>query len=116
MTRAESPVGAPERGSTLRRGLTLIRHHLGLHPVEFAIAVTGAAVFAICTIASSWAVRRLVDRIIVPAFKTGRPSAGTVIGGVGVVIGIGVVRAAAVIVRRSFAGRARTRPLASLTA
>lgn len=107
MQRAESPVGAPERGSTLRRGLTLVRHHIGLHPVEFAVAVSGAAVFAICTIASSWAIRRLVDRVIVPAFEVGRPSTATMAGGIGVVIVIGLVRAAAVILRRSFAGRAQ---------
>ena len=93
--------------SRLRRGVRLVRHHIGLHPVEFFTAVGGAAVFAICTILSSWAIRRLIDRVIVPRFTDGPRSVATVGAGVGLVIVIGFVRAAGVVVRRTFAGRAQ---------
>jgi len=77
-----------------------------LHPRPFAISVSGAAVFALCTVASTYAVQWVTDRVILPRFDEGSVAAGTVAAGAALVIGIGLVRAAGVIVRRSWAGKA----------
>ena len=75
-----------------------------LHPGVFAIAVAGASVFALCTVASSFAVRWVIDHVILPRFEEGEVAVATVVGGIALLIGIGVVRAAGVVVRRTFAG------------
>lgn len=88
---------------------------LRLHPKLFAVAVSGATVFALFTVAASFAVRWIIDEVIVPRFEEGSVAVGTVLTGVGIVIGVGVVRAASVVVRRSFAGMTQWRVAESLT-
>ncbi|MGD9705687.1 MAG: hypothetical protein AB7V74_25090, partial [Acidimicrobiia bacterium] len=95
--------------SSFRRGVELVRHHAFVHPGLFFTAVGGAAVFALCTVASAWAVQWVVDRVIFPRFEDGEIAVGTVVAGAGLVIGIGIVRAAGVVVRRTWAGKAQWR-------
>jgi ABC-type multidrug transport system fused ATPase/permease subunit len=87
----------------------MLRAQIGLHRRPFVVAVLGAAVFALCTVASSIAVRWVIDHVIVPRFDEGSVATGTVLTGIGLIIGIGLVRAAGVVVRRTFAGTAQWR-------
>jgi ATP-binding cassette subfamily B protein len=98
-----------------RRGLNLIVSMVRLHPRPFAIAVTGAFVFALCTVASSFAVRWIIDNVILPRFEEGHVAVGTVVAGIALLIGIGVLRAAGVVVRRTFAGITQWRVAQTLT-
>lgn len=68
------------------------------------MAVTGAAVYAVCTVASSFAVSYMVDRVIIPGFGNGPDVRTAFITGASLVIGVGLLRAFGVVVRRSFAG------------
>lgn len=77
-----------------------------LHPRPFGIAVAGAGVFALATVASSIAVRWVTDEVIVPRFDEGSVGAGAVATGIALIITIGLVRAGAVVVRRVWASRA----------
>lgn len=86
-----------------RRNASFIYSMVRIHPRPFALAVAGAAVFAICTIASSAAIGWLIDNVILPRFEDGSVALGTFLTGIGLIIGIGLVRAAAVVVRRTFA-------------
>lgn len=86
-----------------------------LHPRLFAVAVAGAVVFAVCTVAASFAVRWVIDHVVLPRFETGSVTTAAVVGGAVLVIGIGVVRAAAVVVRRSFAGMTQWRVAETVT-
>ena len=95
--------GAPERGH-LRRNVGFIVSLIRVHPKAFFTAVGGAAVFAICTIASSFAIGWVIDHVILPRFEDGSVAASSVIAGVAMVIGIGIFRAIGVVVRRSYAG------------
>lgn len=74
-----------------------------VHPKLFAVAVSGAAVFALLTVASSFAIGRVIDNVILPAFDDEGVLASAVVAGLGLVVGIGVVRAVAIVIRRSFA-------------
>ena len=94
---------APERGH-LRRNVGFIASLIRVHPKPFFIAVGGAAVFAICTIASSFAIGWVIDHVILPRFEDGSVAASSVIAGIAMVIGIGILRAIGVVVRRSYAG------------
>ncbi len=82
----------------------MVRSMIALHPRPFALAVCGAAVFALCTVASSLAVRWVTDHVIVPRFEEGTVGVGAVATGVGLIVGIGLLRAASVVVRRTMAG------------
>ena len=113
---ASSNVVPIERFQRARDGFGLIcRRWCGLHPRPFAIAVSGAAVFALCTVASSAAIRWVIDHVIVPRFDEGSVAAGTVLAGVGLIIGIGVVRAGGVVVRRTWAGKTQWRVAGTLS-
>ena len=91
----------------------MIRAEVGLHPGSFAIAVSGATVFALATVASSWAVRWVTNEVIVPRFEEGHVAAATVIAGAAMIVAIGIVRSVGVVVRRTWAGRTQFRVLAT---
>jgi ATP-binding cassette, subfamily B, bacterial len=98
-----------------RRAAGLIRSMVALHPKVFAVAVTGASLFALFTVGASMAVRWVVDHVIVPRFDEGAVALGTLLGGLAIVVGIGVARACAVVVRRSFAGITQWRVAGTLS-
>jgi ATP-binding cassette, subfamily B, bacterial len=93
-------LGAWER---TRRNAGFIVEMVKVHPKLFVAAMSGAAVFALLTVASSFAIGRVIDDVILPRFDEEGVSTGTVLAGLGLVIGIGVLRAVAIVFRRSFA-------------
>jgi ATP-binding cassette subfamily B protein len=76
---------------------------LSLHPRPFVIAFSGAAVFALATVASSFAIRWVIDNVIVVRFEEGEVTRAAVMTGFGLIIGIGVVRGVGVVFRRAYA-------------
>jgi ABC-type multidrug transport system fused ATPase/permease subunit len=98
-----------QRFERAREGFGMLRAEISLHPRPFAIAVAGAAVFALCTVASSMAVSWVIDHVIQPRFEEGSVATATVLTGVAMIIGIGLLRAAGVVVRRTFAGTTQWR-------
>lgn len=95
--------------TTVRDAVRLTGRLVRISPRQFSIAVGGAAVFAVCTVASSLGVRWMVDRVILPRFDGGPFDAGALAAGAAIVVGIGLLRAAGVVIRRSFAGIAEWR-------
>ena len=87
---------------------------VGMHPRPFIVAVGGAALFALCTVASSMAISWVTDHVIVPRFDDGTVAVGAVATGVGLIIGIGLLRASGVVVRRTFAGTTQWRVAGTL--
>ena len=92
----------------------MIRREVSLHPGSFAIAVAGATVFALATVASSWAVRWVTNEVIVPRFEEGSVATATVLAGAGLIVAVGIVRSVGVVVRRTWAGRTQFRVLGTL--
>jgi ATP-binding cassette, subfamily B, bacterial len=86
-----------------RRNAGFIVEMVKVHPKLFVAAMGGAAVFALLTVASSFAIGRVIDDVILPRFDEDGVSTSTVLAGLGLVIAIGVLRAVAIVVRRSFA-------------
>lgn len=101
--------------SRLRVGFALVRDLLRFHPRVFAIAVGGASIYAVCTVASSFGVAYLVDQVILPRFETEKIDAGVYFIGAAIVIGIGLLRAFGVVVRRSYAGISNWRTVESIS-
>jgi ABC-type multidrug transport system fused ATPase/permease subunit len=92
----------------------MIRREVSLHLGTFVVAVGGATVFALATVASSWAVRWVTNEVIVPRFEEGSVAAATVIAGAALIVAIGIIRSAGVVVRRTWAGRTQFRVLGTL--
>jgi ATP-binding cassette subfamily B protein len=110
----ESPDARAEDGDgdgavRARRYAGFIRELISLHPKLFTVAVLGAFVFALCTVASSIGLRWVIDHVILPRFEDGTVATSTVVAGCALIIGIGVIRALGVIVRRTFATAAMWR-------
>jgi len=84
-------VDQPPSKSRLRVGYGLVRDLLKFHPRIFAIAVAGASVYAVCTVASSFGVSYLVDHVILPRFETGKIDFRVYLIGAAIVIGIGLL-------------------------
>lgn len=99
----------------LADAVRLIRSIVSFHRGLFITAVAGAALFAVCTVASSIGVRWMVDRVILVRFNEGRLDLGALVTGSILVIGIGLLRAVGVVVRRSFAGKTEWRTAETIT-
>lgn len=77
---------------------------LSLHPRPFVLSFSGAAVFALATVASSFAIRWVIDNVILVRFAAGGAvDVRAVVTGVAMIIGIGLVRAVGVVFRRAYA-------------
>jgi ABC-type multidrug transport system fused ATPase/permease subunit len=90
--------------SRFRLAISLLRQLLKLHPRPFLIAVAGASVYAICTVASSFGLGYVVDEVIIPRFQSDIINQQTFVTASLIVIGIGLLRAVGVVIRRSYAG------------
>src|SRR5262245_34443185 len=108
------PEVSTRRFDRAREGFRMLRAMTALHRRSFLIAVGGAALFALCTVASSMAVQWVTDHVIVPRFEDGSVAAGAVATGVALIIGIGFLRAVGVVIRRTFAGTTQWRVAGTL--
>ena len=99
----------------LAEAAKLVNQIVRFHPRLFVIAVSGAALFAICTVASSIGLKWMIDRVILVRFEKGEVDLAALIAGSVIVIGIGLLRALGVVVRRSFAGRTEWRTCETIT-
>ncbi len=93
----------------LRRGFHLVVRFIRMHPAVFAVSMVGATAFSIATIVSTVVLGRVTDEIIIPTFETGRPDDGTIVGLLGLVLAIAVIRATGVVFRRYYAAMLNAR-------
>ncbi len=70
---------------------------VGMHRRPFIVAVTGAAIFATCTVLSSIAVQWVTDHVILPRFEEGEVETSTLVTGVLFIGAVGVGRAVGVV-------------------
>ena len=99
--------------SVIRRGLRLVRMYIGWHPRVFAIAVTGAATYALMTVASTFVLANVIDRVLEPVLK-GSPATSSISGLVTVMVLVAVIRSLGIVTRRTFAGFTALRSARSL--
>ena len=90
--------------AVISRGVGLLARAVREQPRIYAIAVTGSAVYALMTVASAYALGWATSHAIIPAFRTGHPRAGTLAASAALILGVAVVKAAGVVVRRVGAG------------
>jgi ABC-type multidrug transport system fused ATPase/permease subunit len=109
---AEQPL-LPPGTSVMRRGVRVIAGYIAMHPAPFIIAVTSAAVYAAATVASTYVLGRVTDYVLVPAFHGGVGGNALALG-CGAIIGVALVRALGIVLRRFFAGMTAARVKRSL--
>jgi ATP-binding cassette subfamily B protein len=90
---------APQ-GRLLRRGLRVIGRQVALHPRPFVVAVLGAMVYALGTVAQSWVLGQVVDRAVTPRFESGQFRAGVAVAAACAIVAVGLVKTAGIITRR----------------
>jgi ATP-binding cassette, subfamily B, bacterial len=89
-----------------RQGVALIKVYAKRHPKPFVLGVSGAAVFGLATVGSSWAFARLTDEVIRPMFEGARPP---VLATFGLFTLMGVIRVVSGVFRRASAAFLRYR-------
>ena len=92
-----------ERSRLFLRGVRLVGSYIRAHPKPFTVAVAGAFVFAIASVAVSVALGAVTDRVIRPAFGAG-VSPTTMWSGVAILLGLSIARATSIMVRRYYSG------------
>jgi ABC-type multidrug transport system fused ATPase/permease subunit len=102
-----------ERG-LFRRGMRLVWSYVRAHPGPFFTSVAGAAAYAGASIAGTWVLGRATDRVLVPAFRPGGVRASSIWLAVAGIVGVAIVRAAGIMVRRYFSGVAGAANMATL--
>jgi ATP-binding cassette, subfamily B, bacterial len=90
---------APQ-GRLLRRGLRVIGRQVALHPKPFVVAVLGAMVYALGTVAQSWVLGQVVDRAVTPRFESGELPAGVAVAAACAIVAVGLVKTVGIITRR----------------
>ena len=90
--------------SRFRLAVSLLRNLLRFHPRPFLIAVGGASLYAVCTVASSYGLGFVIDEVVLPRFQSGVSDVSAYFTACFIVIGIGLLRAVGVVFRRSYAG------------
>ncbi|MEP6695673.1 MAG: ABC transporter ATP-binding protein [Pseudonocardiales bacterium] len=90
--------------AVLRRGLRVLGVAVREEPVIFALSVLGSALFAAATVGSAFVIGRVTGRVIVPAFRDGRTSAGTLALAAVAILGVSVLKVLGMIGRRLGAG------------
>ncbi|HET9724825.1 MAG TPA: ABC transporter ATP-binding protein [Actinomycetota bacterium] len=93
---------APHRG-LFARGVRLVASYIRAHPKPFVISVLGAALFAAASIAVTAALGRVTDEVLRPAFTTGVSTAAIWLGAAAIV-GLAMLRAIGIGVRRYYSG------------
>ena len=88
--------------TVVRDGIRLISRFVRGHPAAFSLAVLGAAVYAGAIITSSWVIGWLTDNVIIPTLDEGADPDLLWLA-VWAVVGVAVVKAGGIVLRRSSA-------------
>jgi ATP-binding cassette subfamily B protein len=98
----------------LRDGFAMIRRFIAARPWAFALAVSGATVYASAIVAAALVVGRVTDDLIVPVLDQGQPVGNKWVAGILLIAGVAAYKAAGISLRRIFAGWLQGRTQADL--
>ena len=90
--------------SVLSDGVRLIARFVRRHPWAFAIAVSGAALYAGAIISSSWVLGWVTDTLVIPVLDTGASYEGLLLPAGLAILAIAIAKSIGIVVRRTGAG------------
>lgn len=88
----------------VRPGLRLVGMMIRMHPGPFAVAVTGAAIFAAAGVGATVVFGRVTDDVVLPGVGGESVSNGALAAAAGAIIAIALLRVIGVVMRRYYAG------------
>ena len=89
---------------TLREGARILARGIRTEPWVFGLSLAGSVAFAVVTVASAAVVGRVTETVIAPAFATGSTTTQALLGAALLLVGVAVLKAVAIVVRRLFGG------------
>ena len=89
---------------TLREGARILGRGIRAEPWVFTVSLIGSAAFGVVTVLSAAVVGHVSETVITPAFATGTTTARALLGAAALLIGVALVKAVAIVMRRLFAG------------
>ncbi|NYJ07792.1 ABC transporter ATP-binding protein [Petropleomorpha daqingensis] len=92
------------RDAVVRRGLRHVGRAIREQKGIFALAVLGSSLYGAMTVASAYVIGGVTDRLILPAFRDGRTTAGALILAATAIIVVAVLKVLGILGRRLFAG------------
>ncbi len=92
------------RSDVLRRGFRVLGIAVREEPGILAVAVGGSAVYGAMTVGQAWVVGEVTDRVVVPAFREGRTTAGALAVAALAVVAVSLLKAAGILARRLCGG------------
>ena len=94
------------RGSTdvLVRGLRVLWIGIREQWRVFTLAVIGSALYGAMTVASAFVLGRITSQVIVPAFESGKTTAGALAGAAALILGVAILKVVGIVGRRVGAG------------
>ena len=89
---------------TMRAGLRVLGVGIKREPRMFVISTIGAVVFGALTVADAWVLGWSTDNVILPGFEDGVAPVGGLVTAAALFIGVAIVRAVSIVMRRWGAG------------
>ena len=93
-----------ENRVTLREGARILLRGIRTEPWVFSLSLLGSVAFAVITVASAGVVGRVTETVITPAFQTGTTTTRALVGAAAMLVGIALLKALAIVMRRLFGG------------
>ncbi|GAA3409608.1 ABC transporter ATP-binding protein [Streptosporangium vulgare] len=90
--------------AVMRRGLGVLGVAIRAEKSIFSAAVLSSALYGVMTVAAAWALGWATDHVVLPAFRDGRITTGTLTLGALLILGVSLLKALGVAGRRYFAG------------
>ncbi len=100
--------------AVLRRGLWILWLAIREEPRIFSAAAIGSAVYGVTTVGAAWVLGIVTDKVVLPAFRDDRVAAGALAVAAAAIIGIALLKAAGIVLRRLGAGIMQYRLQATL--
>ncbi len=89
---------------TLREGARVLARGIRAEPGVFTLSLLASAAFGVTTVASASVVGHITETVIAPAFASGSTTARALAGAAGLLVGVALLKAVAIMMRRLFAG------------
>jgi ABC-type multidrug transport system fused ATPase/permease subunit len=89
---------------TLREGARVLARGIRAEPGVFTLSLLASAAFGVTTVASASVVGHITETVITPAFASGSTTARALAGAAGLLVGVALLKAVAIMMRRLFAG------------
>ena len=90
--------------TVLRRGFGILGLAIKEERGIFALSTIGAALYGVMTVLAAWVLGEVTDRVILPAFRDGRTSAGALTAAAAAIVATSFLKASGIVARRLGAG------------